>query len=169
MAQLHGAADDPSPRRISLGSGERVDYPTPTSAAATAIGKANRKVDTQPELRLRSVLHRRGRRFRKDFAVRLETLRVKVDIAFPAKRLAVFVDGCFWHGCDLHGSTPSANQTYWSAKLRSNHERDARVTAALRASGWEVVRVWEHMPVDEAADAVDAALAAIALKPKQRQ
>jgi DNA mismatch endonuclease (patch repair protein) len=73
---------------------------------------------------------------------------------FPGKQVAVFVDGCFWHGCPEHGNTPRKNVSYWSAKLARNRVRDRRIDAGLRASGWSVVRIWEHVPTADAADEV---------------
>ena len=96
-------------------------YPTPTTPAATNRMRANRRSDTQPEVLLRSLLHRSGLRFRKDHPVRLSTGRVvRPDIAFLGKRLAVFVDGCFWHSCPLHGTVPKSNRDYWVPKLKQN-------------------------------------------------
>ena len=77
-----------------------------------------------------------------------------MDIVFPRRRVAVFVDGCFWHGCPQHGRLPRANSHYWTKKLSGNVERDQRTTAALERDGWRVVRVWEHVPVDTAARTV---------------
>jgi len=95
--------------------------------------------DTGPELLLRKALWHLGLRYRLQVP-----LPGKPDIAFPGKRLAVFVDGCFWHGCPLHATRPKGNQTFWDRKLRENMQRDERTTAALKASGWTVLRVWEH-------------------------
>jgi DNA mismatch endonuclease (patch repair protein) len=118
--------------------------------------QANRRVDTRPEVALRGALHRRGLRFRKDPILRIGDLQVRPDVIFRRAQVAVFLDGCFWHGCPEHGSTPSANRDYWEAKLSSNVARDARVTAALRAGGWEVVRVWEHEDPEAAAEEIAA-------------
>jgi DNA mismatch endonuclease (patch repair protein) len=106
--------------------------------------RANRSTDTKPERELRSLLHRSGLRFRKDFAIKLDKLRVRPDIVFTRQRVAVFVDGCFWHRCPEHGRQPQANKLYWSTKLDRNVARDERVNAALSAAGWTVVRLWEH-------------------------
>jgi len=119
---------------------------------------ANRRRDTGPELRLRSLLHRRGLRFRRDFPVRLEGRIARVDIAFTRQKLAVLVDGCFWHGCPQHSTIPVANRAYWVPKLARNVERDREVDEALRAAGWEVLRFWEHTPPEEAAEAVSRRL-----------
>jgi DNA (cytosine-5)-methyltransferase 1 len=107
-------------------------------------------VDTKPELLLRSALHGLGYRFRKNYGVIAGRHRVRVDIAFPRERLAVFIDGCFWHQCPEHGSLPVVNQDYWSPKLAKNVERDVAVSAEVEAAGWTVLRLWEHEPRDEA-------------------
>ena len=99
--------------------------------------------DTRPELALRSSLHAAGYRFRVSYSVP-ELRRCSIDIAFPRRRLAVFVDGCFWHSCADHGSRPKANADRWAAKLEANRERDRRVDQHLRDRGWVVLRIWEH-------------------------
>lgn len=146
-------------RDVVLSGGERVPYPEPTSESASRIGKANRRTDTKPEQRLRSELHRRGLRFRKDLLVRAGDVRTHVDAAFTRRRLAVFVDGCFWHCCPEHGSSPRSNTAYWAPKLAANVARDRRVDAALTDAGWTVLRIWEHEPVAQAAVRVEQALA----------
>lgn len=138
-------------RMVNLGRGVIVPYPEPTSRAATKIGKANRRTDTRPEVAVRSELHRRGLRFRKNFLLRVGGTRVRPDIVFTRRRVAVFVDGCYWHGCPVHASTPMVNREYWEPKLAANVSRDRRVDDALRDSGWSVIRAWEHeSPVDVA-------------------
>lgn len=144
-------------RTVNLGGGHIAPYPEPSSPAATAIGKANKRKDTKAEVRLRSALHRRGFRFRKDLLVRAGGVRVHVDVAFTRQRLAVFVDGCFWHGCRLHQNVPKTNLAYWVPKLARNEMRDRRVDQSLEEAGWKVLRLWEHVPVEEAADLVAAA------------
>jgi DNA mismatch endonuclease (patch repair protein) len=140
---------------ISLGGGIRVGYPAPTRPAATRVMQANRRRDTRPEQRLRAALHRRGLRFRKNMLIDTDQRRIRVDIAFTRQRLAVFVDGCFWHTCPDHGSTPRANASYWHAKLERNRTRDVAVNDALRQSGWRVARIWEHQDPTEAAVVID--------------
>ncbi len=117
--------------------------------------RANRRTDTKPELALRRALHRMGYRYRKDYRLDLDGgRRVRPDIAFTARRIAVFVDGCFWHACPEHGTKPAVNEWYWTPKLRKNVERDRVATAALIAAGWQVVRIWEHEPIEAAVAAV---------------
>jgi DNA mismatch endonuclease, patch repair protein len=123
--------------------------------------RANRRTDTKPELALRHALHRLGYRYRKDYRLDLDSgRRVRPDIAFTARKVAVFVDGCFWHACPEHGSKPRANEWYWGPKLVRNVERDRINDAALILAGWTVVRLWEHVRLDEAISTVVAALAA---------
>jgi len=133
-------------------------YPSPTSPQVSAAMRANRKRDSRPEVALRSLLHRRGLRFRKNLRVRLSELAVVADIVFPRAQLAVFIDGCFWHSCPLHGTQPRQNQPYWRSKLAGNLERDARVNSALTAAGWTVLRIWEHSTTEAAAELVEAAV-----------
>ena len=120
--------------------------------------KANRRTDTKPELALRSALHALGYRYRKDFRLDLPVRRVRPDIAFTARKVAVFIDGCFWHACPDHGSKPKNNEWYWSPKLARNVERDRAADEALTQAGWTVIRLWEHVPI---ADAVAAVVAAV--------
>jgi DNA mismatch endonuclease (patch repair protein) len=105
--------------------------------------RANRRRDTKPELAIRSAVHRMGLRYRVDVAP-LPDRRRRADIVFPRQRVAVYVDGCFWHGCPEHGLVPRAHRDYWLEKIGRNRERDAETDAALREAGWMVVRVWEH-------------------------
>ncbi len=105
---------------------------------------AIRRCDTSPEIALRSALHRRGIRFRKDYPIRLDGKLIRPDIVFTKRRIAVFVDGCFWHSCPDHGRQPAANNGYWSPKLTGNAQRDKQQTMLLRNAGWTVVRFWEH-------------------------
>lgn len=73
-----------------------------------------------------------------------EGVRVKPDFAFPKLKLAIFVDGCFWHGCPKHATKPKRNRTFWRRKFSANKARDQLVTRTLRRAGWRVLRVWEH-------------------------
>lgn len=104
---------------------------------------SNRGRDTKPELALRRRLHARGLRYRVD-APPLATARRRADIVFVSARVAVFVDGCFWHRCPIHGTLPMSNRDYWQPKLDRNAERDRETDGLLKAAGWLVIRVWEH-------------------------
>jgi DNA mismatch endonuclease (patch repair protein) len=154
-------------KTISLGAGLRVPYPTPSSRAATNVGIGNRRVDTKPEVNLRSMLHRRGHRFRKNYQVVAQGLRTSADVVFPRRRVAVFVDGCFWHCCPQHGTSPKTNSRYWKAKLERNVSRDRTIDAALSMDDWHVIRVWEHEPIDQAVAKIETALQH-ALNPNRR-
>ena len=119
----------------------------------------NRRRDSLPEIALRRTLHRAGRRYRVDFPIRIPGRKpIRPDIVFTAARVAVFVDGCFWHGCPEHGTRPRSNTAYWTAKLEINRRRDGEQTSALEAEGWTVIRVWEHEEAAEAAERVTAAI-----------
>jgi DNA mismatch endonuclease (patch repair protein) len=115
--------------------------------------RGNRGSDTAPERSLRSALHRRGLRFRKNCAP-IASVRCRADVVFPSAKLAVFVDGCYWHRCPEHGTSPATNSGYWQAKLDRNVERDRRNERELSAAGWTVLRVWEHESPTEAAQRI---------------
>lgn len=115
--------------------------------------QANRGRDTEPELRLRRLLHAQGLRYRVDYRPE-PLLNRRADIVFRGARLAIFVHGCFWHGCPAHFSAPKANATYWSEKIERNQRRDADTLARLQASGWRCLVVWEHEDPHDAAAAV---------------
>jgi DNA mismatch endonuclease, patch repair protein len=109
--------------------------------------------DTSPERFLRSELHRRGLRFRVDYPVRVPGGRPpRPDIAFTRHRLAIFVDGCFWHGCPVHSAIPRTNAGYWGPKISRNIERDREQETRLKAAGWDVIRVWEHDNLSDVAN-----------------
>lgn len=141
-------------RRVVISPGVTAPYPKPSSAAATAIGKGNRRKDTRPEVALRSALHRRGLRFRKDYPIQTSERTIRADMTFTRVKLAVFVDGCFWHGCPEHQRIPKTNRDYWVPKLEANRQRDRRVDELLKSAGWQVMRVWEHEEPDSAAGRV---------------
>jgi DNA mismatch endonuclease, patch repair protein len=115
--------------------------------------------DTKPELAIRRRLHALGLRYRVDVAP-VPGLRRRADVVFTRRRVAVFVDGCFWHGCELHGRLPIRNRDWWGEKLEANRRRDRQTDQLLGEAGWLVVRLWEHEIVDEAVERVLAALAA---------
>jgi DNA mismatch endonuclease (patch repair protein) len=135
-------------------------YPLPSSPSVTTRMVANRGRNTRPEMLLRSTLHLAGLRFRVHYPVRVDAGRpIVIDIAFPGRRVAVFVDGCFWHACSKHRSIPKANRDYWRPKLARNSERDRETGARLEHAGWIAIRIWEHEDVGAAASCVSAAVA----------
>ncbi len=122
--------------------------------------RANRRRDTRPELELRSSLFSRGLRYRVDYPIRAaaDIRPIRPDVVFPGARLAVFVDGCFWHRCPSHGTRPGRNSEYWDAKLKLNVDRDRRYDRLLSEAGWTVIRVWEHEDPKEAAATIERTL-----------
>lgn len=129
------------------------EVPTASSDAARATMRANRGRHTGPELAVRRALHARGLRYRVDHPLPFDRRR-RADVVFTRAKVAVFIDGCFWHGCPEHGTTPRTNTAFWSAKIERNRVRDADTTARLEALGWSVLRFWEHDDVATAAERV---------------
>ncbi|WP_052021610.1 very short patch repair endonuclease [Actinokineospora spheciospongiae] len=125
-----------------------------SSASSRAVMRANKRKDTRIELRLRTALHSRGLRYRVD-AQPVKGIRRRADVVFTAARVAVFVDGCFWHGCPEHYRPASKNAVFWSAKIEGNQARDAETDRLLDEAGWRVIRVWEHEPVDDCARRIE--------------
>ena len=105
--------------------------------------KANRGRDTGPELSIRKQLFALGMRYRVNYRPVAEVRRT-IDIAFPRQQLAIFIDGCFWHGCPDHGTTPKTNHDFWSTKIARTKERDVDTVARLESEGWTCLRYWEH-------------------------
>jgi len=122
----------------------------PVSAAARSTMLANRGRDTVPELAIRSRVHRAGLRYRVD-APLPGMPRRRADVLVTRAKIAVFVDGCFWHGCPEHKTSPANNAAWWTTKLARNVERDRETDAHLVALGWRVLRVWEHEDMKQAA------------------
>ncbi len=119
-----------------------------------------RRRDTPGELALRSALRALGLRYRVD--VTLSGTRRRPDVAFIGARVAIFVDGCFWHGCPTHGTWPKANAAWWRAKIGGNVVRDRETDAHLEAAGWRVLRFWEH---DDPAKAARKVLTTVRRRP----
>jgi DNA mismatch endonuclease, patch repair protein len=117
--------------------------------------QATRQRDTKGEIALRRELHRLGFRFRIHRRP-VHGLRREADIVFSSSRVAVFVDGCFWHGCPTHGTWPRANADWWRKKIEANVARDRDTDSRLGDAGWEPVRVWEHERTEEAATRIAA-------------
>lgn len=143
---------------------------SPGPSHRSANMRANRRRDTEPERVLRSRLHAAGLRFRVDHPVRVEGYPrpVRPDVVFTRAKIAVFYDGCWWHGCTTLGCPdaprPSVkNGDYWLPKINGNRDRDRRQTAALEAAGWTVLRFWGHEDMATAATAVIAAVSAAQL------
>lgn len=133
--------------------GERGKAGLTTTAAISRRMSRQASRNTGIEVALRSELHRRGLRFRVHRRP-LPKLRREADIVFLSARVAVFVDGCFWHGCPEHGTWPRNNSTFWRDKIEGNIARDRNTDGALSEAGWLSVRVWEHEPIDDAANRI---------------
>ncbi|WP_255398242.1 very short patch repair endonuclease [Mycobacterium sp. E2238] len=131
---------------------------TSPSAVRSRNMAAVKRANTKPEVQLRSALHLIGYRFRKDFPIRVNRRLVRPDVAFTKVRVAVFIDGCFWHMCPTHGEIPATNVGFWRHKLEGNASRDREQTRLLTDAGWTVVRIWEHEPLESAVAQVEAAL-----------
>ncbi|WP_107119058.1 very short patch repair endonuclease [Streptomyces bungoensis] len=128
-----------------------------SSTAVRAVMTANKSRDTKPERLLRSVLHRQGFRYRVN-ARPLPDLRRTADLVFFKARVAVFVDGCYWHGCPEHYRPATKRSEWWRAKIQRNQARDADTDSRLCEEGWTVIRIWEHEAADVAAAKVIGAL-----------
>jgi DNA mismatch endonuclease (patch repair protein) len=151
-ASHHGLSDGPSPR------GTEAWHNAGMASWASSAGVrrsmiSNKARDTAPEVALRAALHRAGLRFFKHRRA-IQNLSCTPDAIFPQLKIAVFLDGCYWHGCPLHASLPKTNGAWWLAKLEENKARDRRHNTALESAGWVAVRFWEHESPDDAAATV---------------
>lgn len=150
--------DDSRPTLVPFAGAPRV-VDTTSDRAVDALVSARmsrqRRRDTAPEVELRKLLHRRGLRFRVEYPLPSMPRR-RADIAFTRARIAVFVDGCFWHSCPQHGTMPATRREWWEAKLEANVSRDRDTDERLRDLGWESLRVWEHEDPNEASDRIAA-------------
>jgi DNA mismatch endonuclease (patch repair protein) len=143
MASARGFLTDEAPPKGSWAS----------SPAVRSVMRGNRGKDTRPEIKLRSLLHQSGLRYR--VAARpLPYLRRTADVVFSKARVAVFLDGCFWHGCPEHHRPAKKNSEFWVNKIEGNQARDADTDRLLREAGWEPIRVWEHEDPTDAAERV---------------
>lgn len=134
-----------------------------STADTRRVMRGNRSRDTRPELALRSAVHARGLRYR--VAIRpVPGLRRTADLVFPGSKVAVFLDGCFWHGCTDHYRPSKQNQEFWATKVEANRERDRQTDELLAEAGWTVIRVWEHEPPQQAAQRVEEAV----MSPRER-
>jgi DNA mismatch endonuclease (patch repair protein) len=116
-----------------------------------------RQKGTRCEVELRRALHARGLRYRLQVPLLTKPRRV-ADIVFTRRKLAIFVDGCFWHGCPEHGTRPKSNADFWRDKIETNKRRDLDTNRRLTEAGWRVLRIWEHEDAEEAADRIMKAL-----------
>ncbi|MGH3735913.1 MAG: very short patch repair endonuclease [Micromonosporaceae bacterium] len=130
-----------------------------SSPATRSVMRGNRSRDTQPELALRSAVHALGLRYR--VGVRpVPEIRRTADLVFARPKVAVFLDGCFWHGCADHHRPATRNSDFWSKKINANRTRDAETDKLLADAGWTVIRIWEHeQPQDAARRVADAVIA----------
>lgn len=138
--------------------------PTSASVAARMSRQASR--DDHVQITVRRLLHTSGARYRVNFPVLGEARRT-IDIAFPRRRVAVFIDGCFWHGCPQHATSPRNNAEWWRTKLERNVMRDQEVNARLKSEGWTVLRFWEHEDPQKVAEQVSRAVHAARQDPRR--
>ncbi|MCX4797300.1 very short patch repair endonuclease [Streptomyces sp. NBC_01242] len=115
----------------------------PSSPDVSARMSRQASRDTAPEVAVRKLLHASGYRYRLNERVPGMSRRT-IDIAFTRAKVAVFLDGCFWHGCPVHATHPKSNAEWWRRKLDRNMARDTETTEHLAAAGWTVLRFWEH-------------------------
>jgi DNA mismatch endonuclease, patch repair protein len=132
--------------------------PVSGDAATRSRMVAQRRRDTNCEMAIRRLLHRKGLRYRVDYAATSQP-RVRADIVFPKARIVVFVDGCFWHGCSTHRSVPRRNRSWWQKKIEYNQQRDERSNQLHEREGWKVFRFWEHDRPEDVATLLIAAIA----------
>jgi DNA mismatch endonuclease (patch repair protein) len=137
---------------------EGVNWRPPAGSWASSPGNrrsmlGNRGRNTKPELLVRRLLHGAGLRYRVDISP-VPNLKRKADIVFSRLKIAVFIDGCFWHGCPDHYALPKTNTVYWTRKIGGNSRRDAETTTQLRSAGWTVLRFWSHQPAGSVAQEI---------------
>lgn len=131
------------------------DRPPATDEATLRRMRSQKRRETEPEMGLRRQLWSRGLRYRVDAPLPISGRRRRADLLFPGPRVAVFVDGCYWHACPQHGTTPKSNTSWWAEKLAANVRRDRDTDTQLDSIGWLSVRVWEHENPAQAADRVE--------------
>jgi DNA mismatch endonuclease (patch repair protein) len=122
--------------------------------------QGNRRRDTKPEMAVRRAVHALGLRYRVDTRP-LPDLNRRADLVFTRAKVAVFVDGCYWHGCPAHGTTAKTNATYWGPKIRRNRDRDGETDHLLVEAGWVSMRIWEHEDALEAAERIASVVRAV--------
>ncbi len=132
---------------------KKLGKPAPSSDAALKRMKAAKPRDTVPEKALRSALFKKGVRYKID-ARPVKELNRRADIVFRSAKVAIFVDGCFWHGCPIHGTQAKANAEFWKNKIKQNQIRDEDTNKQLKKAGWRVIRVWEHKNPEKASQKI---------------
>lgn len=132
--------------------------PAPSTEEVAARMSRQRRRDTRPELAVRRAVHARGLRYRVDALLPLAGVRRRADLVFAGPMVAVFVDGCWWHSCPLHGASPTAGADWWREKFAANVARDRDTDRRLAESGWTVIRAWEHEDPEQVADRVEVAV-----------
>jgi DNA mismatch endonuclease (patch repair protein) len=126
-----------------VGRSPQMDAPLASDETTHIRMVAQRRRDTDCEMTIRRILHKSGLRYRVDAAV-TSNQRFRADLVFTRARVAVFIDGCFWHGCPEHASLPARNRSWWERKMKYNRDRDARATRLHELEGWTVFRYWSH-------------------------
>ena len=121
----------------------KISRPEASSESALRRMQAAKTKNTAPEIALRSLIYHQGFHYRID-ARPLKEFNRRADIVFRSAKVAIFVDGCFWHGCPIHATQAKSNAEFWSFKIKQNRERDVDTTKHLEKAGWKVIRVWEH-------------------------
>lgn len=124
--------------------------PKPSSSAAKSRMEAAKPKNTLPEIKLQTALAELGINFETDVKP-IEDLHRRADVLIREGKIAIFVDGCFWHGCPIHGTQAKANAEFWADKIKRNQERDLDTNEHLEAAGWTVIRIWEHEDPNDAA------------------
>lgn len=155
--------------RTASGDADRKSTKTSWASSPTvrSVMRGNRSRDTRPELALRSAVHRLGLRYR--VGVRpIPDLRRTADLVFSGPKIAVFLDGCYWHGCPDHYRPSTLNSAFWAGKIETNRQRDAETDRLLTSAGWTVIRVWEHESPTEAASRIAEAVLAVRLPSPSR-
>lgn len=128
---------------------KRISWASSPGVRRSMVG--NRSRDTSPEMQVRRHLHRVGLRYRVH-ARPIKDWNRRADIVFPRAKIAVFINGCFWHGCPQHFVQPKTNSDYWLPKINRNIERDAETSLRLRSEGWLVIQMWEHQDLAKEAE-----------------
>jgi DNA mismatch endonuclease (patch repair protein) len=131
--------------------------PPASSPEAKRRMERTRRRDTAGETAIRSILFAQGLRYRID-AAPIPGMRRRADILFRSSRIAVYVDGCFWHGCPVHATWPKQNADFWKQKIEANRARDADTNRRLKRAGWKVIRIWEHEDPNKAASRIRTAV-----------